>query len=216
MTTPKNMAADGATTAANYPVRLLTTALVLTTVAFAWFGWIIFAERRDAKMFQAESLRGEALRGVIVHLDEVLTMSARMAAATGDPKWEERYRRFEPQLDAAIKDTTKLGTTAHDSKAAAQTDEANIKLVEMENRAFALVRSGRKEEAQAVVFSPEYEAQKIIYAEGIKSFNSQIKRVLDERERKDQRLNYLSLIGTAVVLLVSFAAWLSVMRELRR
>ena len=185
-------------------------------MAFAWFGWIIFDERRDAKMFQDESLRIEELRGVIVHLDEVLTMSARMAAATGDPKWEERYRRFEPQLDAAIKETTELGTTLHDIKATTMTDEANIKLVEMESRAFALIRARRKEEAQAALFSPEYEAQKTIYAEGIKSFNSQIRREVDERERQDKRIDFRSMIGALVVLAISFAAWLSVVRGLQR
>jgi PAS domain S-box-containing protein len=214
--TQQIIARDDAATAIHFPIRLLTIALVLTTVAFAWFGWIIFDERRDAKMFQDESLRTEELRGVIIHLDEVLTMSARMAAATGDPKWEERYRRFEPQLDAAIKETTKLGMTLHDSKAAARTDEANIKLVEMENRAFALVRAGRKEEAQAVVFSPEYEAQKKIYAEGINSFNSQIRREVDEHERQDNRIDFLSIFGALVVLVISFAAWLSVVRGLQR
>ena len=143
-------------------------------------------------------------------------MSARMAAATEDPKWEERYRHFESQLDAAIKETTKIGTSPHDIKAAAQTDEANIKLVEMEYRAFALVRRGRKEEAQAVVFSPEYEAQKKIYAEGIESFNSQIRREVDEHERQDKRNNFFTLIGALAVLAISFASWLSVLRSLQR
>ena len=106
------MATDGAATAIRFPTRLLTVACLLTIMAFAWSGWIIFDARRDVKTFQNESLRIEELRGVIVHLDEVLTMSARMAAATGDPKWEERHRRFEPQLDAAIKETIKIGTSS--------------------------------------------------------------------------------------------------------
>ena len=67
----ENIASDDATTASSFPIRLLTVALVLTTVTIAWLGWIIFDERRDAKMFQGESLRIEELRGVIVHLDEV-------------------------------------------------------------------------------------------------------------------------------------------------
>jgi PAS domain S-box-containing protein len=210
------MASDAATAASSFPIRLLTIALVLTTVTIAWFGWIIFDQRRDAKMFQGESLRIEELRGVIVHLDEVLTMSARMAAATGDLKWEERYRRFEPQLDAAIKETIRLGTDPSSVKTTAQTDVANIKLVEMENRAFALVRAGRKEEAQTVLFSAEYETQKQIYAEGIMSFASQIGREADERERQGKRIDFLSMIGALVVLTISFAAWLSVVRGLQR
>ena len=210
------MAGDAATAASSFPIRLLTIALVLTTVTIAWLGWIIFDDRRDAKMFQGESLRIEELRGVIVHLDEVLTMSARMAAATGDLKWEERYRHFEPQLDAAIKETIRLGTDPSSVKTTAQTDAANIKLVEMENRAFALVRAGRKEEAQTVLFSAEYETQKQIYAEGIMSFASQIRREADERERQDKRTDFLSMIGALVVLAISFAAWLSVVRGLQR
>ena len=44
----------------------------------------------------------------IVHLDEVLTMAARMAAATGDMAWEERYRSAEPNLGAAIEEAIRL------------------------------------------------------------------------------------------------------------
>src|ERR1039457_626594 len=106
--TQQNMARDEAITAIRFPIRLLTVACLLTIMAFAWFVWIIFDARRDTEMFIDRLSRIEELRGVIVHLDEVLTMSARMAAATGDSRWEERYHHFEPQLDAAIKETTKI------------------------------------------------------------------------------------------------------------
>src|ERR1035437_2126638 len=185
-------------------------------MAFAWFVWIIFDARRDAVMFTDRLSRIEELRGVIVHLDEVLTMSARMAAATGDLRWEERYHHFEPQLDAAIKETIKIGASSSNIKAATKTDEANIKLVEMENRAFALVRAGRKEEAQTVLFSPEYETQKQIYAEGITSFTSQIRREFDESLQDDQRIDLLSIIAAVVVGGISLVAWLSAARGVRR
>jgi hypothetical protein len=45
------MASDGAATDIHFPIRLLTIALVLTTVTFAWFGWIIFDLSPDAKKF---------------------------------------------------------------------------------------------------------------------------------------------------------------------
>lgn len=150
MPTQQDMARADAIPAIRFPIRLLTVACLLTTMAFGWFGWIIFDARRDAKMFGDKLSRIEELRGVIVHLDEVLTMSARMAATTGDSRWEERYHQFEPQLDSAIKETIKIGASFSNTKAAATTDAANIKLVEMENRAFALVRAGHKEEAQTV------------------------------------------------------------------
>lgn len=103
------MARDDAITAIRFPIRLLTLVCLLTIMAFAWFGWIMFDANRDVKMFADRVSRIEELRGVIVHLDEVLTMSARMAAATKDLQWEERYHRFEPQLDAAIKEVATIG-----------------------------------------------------------------------------------------------------------
>ena len=214
--TQQNIARDDAITAIRFPIRLLSVALVLTIMTFVGFGWIIFDARRDAAMFGERLSRIEELRGVIVHLDEVLTMSARMAATTGDSRWEERYHHFEPQLDAAIKETIKIGASSSNIKAATKTDVANSKLVEMENRAFALVRAGRKEEAQTVLFSSEYETQKQIYAEGILSLVNQIRREFDEYFRDDQRLNLLSIIAALVVGGISFVAWLSVARSVRR
>ena len=189
---------------------------LLTIMAFAWFGWIIFDIGRDEKIFLDKGSQIEELRGVIVHLDEVLTMSARMSAATGDSQWEERHHHFEPQLDAAIKETIRIGAGLSNIKAATKTDAANIKLVEMENRAFALVRAGRKEEAQTVLFSPEYETQKQIYAGGITSFVDQIRREVDEGLREEQHIDLLSIIAAVVVGGISLLAWSSAVRGMRR
>ena len=210
------MAEDKAITTARFPIRLLAVACLLTTMAFAGFGWVIFDDIRDAKMFTGRLSRIEELRGIIVHLDEVLTASARMAAAMGDLQWEERYRRFEPQLDAAIKEATKMGTGPSDLKAVKKTDEANLKLVEMENRAFALVRAGHKEEAQAVLFNPEYETQKEIYAEGITSLVKQLRREFDESLQDDERNDWLVIIAAMVSGGITLVAWFGAVRGMRR
>ena len=217
MTTPQNIAReDEAITAIRFPIRLLTVACLLTITAFAGFGWTVFDELRDAKMFAGRLSRIEELRGVIVHLDEVLTTSARMAATTGDLQWEKGYRHFEPQLDAAIKETTRMGTGSVDVKAATKTDEANIKLVEMENRVFALVRAGGREEAQGVLSNREYETQKDIYAEGITSFVNQLRRAFGESWQDDKRTNLLLVIAAMVVGGISLVSWLSAVRGMRR
>ena len=160
------------------PITVLTIVLVMTSVVLAGFGWSSYHLYRDAQAATQRHLRIEELLAAIIHLDEVLTMSARMAAFTGDLQWENRYRRFEPQLDAAIKEATALAPGAHSGEAAAETDAANIKLVEMENRAFDLVRQGRAEEAKAVLFSDEYETQKQVYAQGMTRFAKPKKRHL--------------------------------------
>jgi|GEM_PF-178940 len=216
MLTRKSTAAEKAIAAIPFPVRLLTIAYLLTIMAFVGFGWIIFDDIRDAKIFTGRLARIEELSGIIVHLDEVLTTSARMAAATGDLRWEERYRRFEPQLDAANKEATKIGAGPSDLKAVTKTDEANLKLVEMENRAFALVRAGHKEEAQAVLFTPEYETQKEIYAEGITSLVKQLRREFDQSLQADERSDWLVIIAAMVSGGMTLVAWFGAARGMRR
>ncbi len=151
-------------------MALLTVALFVSIPVLIWLGWYSYSSYRSTETHRAQHSKIEQLRGTIVHLDEVLTMSARMAAATGDVRWEQRYRKFEPKLDAAIKEAIKLAPEAYSGKAAEATDAANIKLVAMENRAFDLVRKDRADEARKLLFSDEYERQKHIYAQGMTRF----------------------------------------------
>ena len=212
MPTTQNTRPDEAITALGFPIRLLTVAALLTILVFAWLGWNIFAARRDATLFTDRLSRIEELRGVIVHLDEVLTMSARLAAATGDGQWEERYRRYEPQLDTAIKATMELEPAAFIKRNTSATDAANLKLVALENRAFALARLGRKEEAQAVLASPEYDTQKKIYATGITAVVNAVRQEIDDRQRANLRMGWLSLSAALVVGGISFGTWLFAFR----
>ncbi len=152
-------------------------------------------------------LRLLELRGIIVHLDEVLTMSARMAAATGDMKWEERYRGFEPQLDAAIKEAIRLAPRSYSAEAAAQTDAANIVLVDMENQAFDLVRTGRLEEAQAILFGDDYREQKEVYAEGMEQFDAYLREGAIATSGLEANRAFLHIAGVIVVLLTLFVGW---------
>ena len=81
------------------------------------------------KKYADKENRAIELSGTIGHLDEMLTMSAQMAAATGDAKWEKRYRNNAPRLDSAIKKAISLVDNDLAYKAAARTAEASAKLV---------------------------------------------------------------------------------------
>lgn len=210
------MAPDDAVTAIRFPIRLLTVTLLLTIVTFAGCGWIVLKARRNVKVFTDRVSRVEELRGTIVNLDEVLTMSARMAAATGDSRWEERYRQFEPQLNAAIEETLHLANYPAGAGATTTMNEANLKLVEMENRAFALIRAGRREEARQALFSLEYETQKRLYAEGETALIIKIRQEFDDSFRNDQRVDLLVIVAALVVGVISVLAWFLAVRGVQR
>ncbi|MEO1879896.1 MAG: ATP-binding protein [Methylococcales bacterium] len=174
----------------NSPITFLTFVFVLTCVALIGFGWNAWSSYHTTKTDKEYYLRTEKLRSTIIHLDEVLTMSARMAAATANLQWEKRYHSFEPKLAAAIREARRLATEAYSGKDAAYTDAANIRLVEMDNQSFDLVRKGHIEEAKTLLFSNEYEEQKIIYAQGITHF----------AKRKDLYLRLEELRGIIIHL----------------
>ena len=70
-----------------------------------------------ASVISEQDIKITQLRGFILQLDEVLTMSARMAAHSGDRQWEKRYRSFEPKLDAAIKELRSIAPGVHNEQA---------------------------------------------------------------------------------------------------
>ena len=199
-------------TNARSPITVLTVVLVMTWAVLAGLGWSSYSSYHKTEAATQHRLRIEDLRGSIIHLDEVLTMSARMAAFTGDLQWEERYRHFKPQLDTAIKEAVALAPGAHSDQTAAETDAANIKLVEMENRAFDLVRQGRAEEAKAVLFSDEYESQKQVYAKGMDAFAAGLADIVGTALKREHRRYSLQTGAVLLLMPLLIVAWLVVFR----
>jgi methyl-accepting chemotaxis protein PixJ len=184
---------------------------LLLTGASTWNIWNIYRGFRStvAKQFELEKSSAE-----IVHLDEVLTMSARMAASTGDSSWESRYRRFEPKLTAAI-ESTLAGVTTDIRAQASKTDDANNKLVAFENKAFKLVRQGQSQQALKLLLGPEYNAQKKIYSEGNDLVLQRIDQLIQQQLQSYERNLLTSITFAAVVLPVLLACWLLVLSAVR-
>lgn len=89
----------------------------VTLLVFLWLADSMLADHKDEKLATGQELRGIQLQQRILYLDEVLTMSARMAANTGDPRWEANYKDHEPQLDAALRDALAVFPGAYQGEA---------------------------------------------------------------------------------------------------
>jgi methyl-accepting chemotaxis protein PixJ len=188
-------------------ITVTLTGSLLLTGASTWNIWNIYKGFRStvAKQFQLEKSSGE-----IVHLDEVLTMSARMAASTGDLKWEARYRQFEPKLTAAIEKTL-AGVTADIRTEASKTDDANNKLVAFETQAFKLVRQGKSQQALKLLMGPQYSTQKKIYAAGNDKVLGRIDQLIQQQLQSYEQNLLTSITFAAIVLPILLASWLLVL-----
>jgi HAMP domain-containing protein len=126
----------------------------------------------------------DSLSQIIHYYDEVLTQSARNYTFTGDVKWKTRYTEAAPKLDTAIEDVIAKGSVA-DKQIFTSIDTANVALTAMEENAIRLVDQGDKAQAQAVLDSSDYAAQKKIYQDGLNQY-------LDQRNTKSDEVISLS------------------------
>ncbi len=198
------------------PTRLLIVALMFTALMLGWTIWSSYDSYRESATVRVRLLRIETLRGEVVHLDEVLTMSARMAAATGDVQWDDRYRKFEPQLDSAITELRTLAPSLSGSQFVAETDASNRKLVELEHRALTLVRQGQPREARSLLFSVEYETLKSSYAESMTQLVGLLEAENSATLSSKYRRALLSSAAGLGVFLFSLIGWLAVIRSMSR
>ena len=90
---------DQPTIASNrFSIKLFIVAFFFTGAVLGWLTWSTYDLYTRGTTIREQVWHAGELRKKIIHLDEVLTMSARMAATTRDRHWEERYRIFEPQF----------------------------------------------------------------------------------------------------------------------
>ncbi|MHB8901659.1 MAG: hybrid sensor histidine kinase/response regulator [Thermoguttaceae bacterium] len=199
-----------------FPMRFLTTGVIITGAVLAWLSWGAYRSYQATVVTKEKNFKIEHLRDTIVYLDEVLTMSARMAAATGDPEWETRYRNNEPQLASAIDDAIAMTAHVQNGDTAAAIAVANDRLVDMENRAFELVRAGFPQEAQALLLSSDYQTEKDAYAAGMHQLADVLESSLIAAVNEQQRRAYSNIALALAATVVLLIGWGFVLRTMHR
>ncbi len=157
--------------------------VLITFAVVAVPGGLVVASFMSYRSTVQATVRAEELSGRIRHLDEVLTMSARMAATTGDARWSVRYDEHVGDLDLAITDFAALANSRALPNITTTTAAANRALVDMEGRALGLAQRGLLSQAYALLTSPEYEAQKRNYGDGLNRAVATVRGSLRRRDR---------------------------------
>ncbi|MEA5602381.1 sensor histidine kinase [Nostoc sp. UHCC 0252] len=204
-----------------YKLRFVSSQLVTVTVLLTLFLFIpqILLNWQAYYNFNniiKHEFKLQMLSDEITYLDEVLTMSARMNAATGNAAWEQRYRQFEPQLDIAIKESIKLAPKAYQNENTQKIDAANQLLVTMEYKSFDLVNKNQKGAAQQLLSSREYETQKRIYADGVAKRNRNISLQLQQKIDEYYTRIFWAVLESIISLALLIPAWLLVLNLLQQ
>ncbi|MFK7848996.1 MAG: ATP-binding protein [Rhodothermales bacterium] len=120
------------------------------------------------------------LQGQVIHLDEILTMSAKMAASSGDAKWESRYREHEAQLDSVLVSLRQKIPTSYQN-GFTRTFSSNEVLVSLENEAFVEIGENNLEASREILESRQYEVNKEEYQRGMELLYQDLMNALNEK-----------------------------------
>lgn len=190
-----------------YSIIILSLIMAITIILSQAY-LIHYAKNKSNEIIALKEIKQK-----IIYYDEVLTMTARVAALKNDASLEARYIKYERLLESVLEQAISLAPNSEAEISNKNTSFANNKLVEMENNAFALVKEGREKEAREILFSPLYESYKEDYHNGIKRFN----KVLDaESKTLFDSVFYIGIVrNTAIVGLLLFIIFLAI-RNIRQ
>lgn len=198
-----------------HPSQTISTAVFLTLGLFVPQAAMNWRSYQDFNHIRQQELRLQHLSDRATYLDEVLTMSARMNAATGDRTWEQRYHQFVPQLDTVIQESMSLAPEAYTQDNTKQIDRANQALIALEERSFQLVQQNQQQAALLLLASADYKTQKQIYATGVAQRNLEIQQQLQiQSNRYKRNLGWSwGMVAGSIFLLIP--TWWLVLQLLR-
>ena len=190
-----------------FPLRFFAAALAISLLAVAVGAALSWQLQSRLGELQARQFQLTEYASRVMLFDEALTMSARMAAATGDFTYEKRYDKIDAQLNALIKETKSELERPEIRQFVEQTDEANRKLVEIERGAFAVSSEGRFKEATALLVSDEYLRLKGVYAEGAEKTAAGLRNLIEGEQRTLHYLTKGFQISSGLVVLILLSSW---------
>ena len=174
------------------------TAWALTACAFAWVAWSGFETRQNLHLATQRAIRVAELRGSFAYLNEWMKMSARMAVATGDQRWVERYDEASPQLAANIAEALSLATPEMAAALADTTQESYRGLASMQHVAMDQAESGDLQSAKALLTGPEIAYLETVYQTGIDAFGQEL---ADLARTRAENLNRRAWLEAASLML---------------
>ncbi len=192
-------------------ITVTVTGSLLLAGASTWNIWSIYNsfQSKVDREFDLQKISGE-----LIYQDEYLTMSAKMLASTGDLQWEARYKAMVPKFDVSFKKFLSLITDELRAESK-KTDASTAKLLELEDKAFKLVREGKQKEAYQVLAGAEYTAQKKIYSDANDVILAKVAKLIETDLNNYRQQLFLTIVFSAVTLPILLASWLLVLSAVR-
>jgi diguanylate cyclase (GGDEF)-like protein len=179
-------------------VALGTMALVVVVMAAERVWLLKTHDQATERVAEAERLSGALLLA-----DERLTMSAYMAAATGEGRWIARYHRHLPEIESALAAGQALAPTDVARHFNEQTKVASESLIDLETTALEAISVGAPGVARSILDGERYRRDKALLSGGTVEFSSSTQKAMRQelaslRRREDWLLAGMLLLSLAL------------------
>lgn len=151
----------------------------------------------------------------IAQVDELMIMSVRLAASTGQRDWVQRYDAMVGQRDAAIAEAIRHVPGSF-AQTILQTYGTAAGRLARERHALQLVAEGSRDAATDVVFSRDYEQQQNHYRREVAHGQMKLRELMNDIVSAARLRVYLVGAFTAVTFVAAVAAWIGALKMLNR
>jgi signal transduction histidine kinase/CheY-like chemotaxis protein len=195
--------------------RSLTAGMLVTFACIALIGWNIWRSYQTVERVHDQQLKLQALVASNARLDDGLTAYVRLAAITGDSRWEQLYQESETKIRESAADVIQLAEERENI------DPKNTSLplrtaTPIEQSALTLAREGKLEQASELVMGGAYQVERSRYTAAIAALTNaiedQLDRDLDLSKARLQTAVVLAAVASGVLLVV----WISLIGAIRR
>jgi len=184
-------------------IALAGAAIMVTAVVFERTSF-----ERAQRTAMLNLLAANRAASEILLTDERLTMSANMAAATGEKRWLARYNANIPVLESAIRRATELASTPAAQEFDEKTRTASKRLLALGNSAFKELHEGDAKSARYLLDSGLYKHHKEILAEGTaRFFESSLGAIRSQLLRLQQRTEIALPLIIVICGLGAYVLW---------
>ena len=140
--------------------------MLVTFACLVLICWNIWRSYQTVERVHDQQLRLQALIASISRLDDGLTAYVRLAAITGDARWEQLYHESEAKIRESAEEVTRLaGERGSLDPAGAQSPLRTT--TPIENLALSHARDGRLEQASALVMGGAYQVERSRYTAAV-------------------------------------------------
>ncbi|MFQ5785853.1 MAG: NahK/ErcS family hybrid sensor histidine kinase/response regulator [Alphaproteobacteria bacterium] len=203
--------------ARRFPLQVLMIAIPLTIMMLGLFAGAtsyIWSAYRTFQRLQSIDLPLGRLSDALVYESKTMQLVVEAAVGSGDPAWEDRYNRSAGRFDTALKNARSLAPEAFTGTDVQRLAVAERQLRTLDKQIFALLRAGRRDEAQtewrSAFFKARYIARMAVIDSLLNALDRYARTALDKRYSQAYRDTAIAAASFTVL----FVAWIVILRML--